>query len=356
MPRCPSLRADPSFPGVQDARPRTALVLLLAALSAAGCDFEWGGARVALETPPAREDTAASSSEATPDSLPPLPEGPLLYAVRRAPQGSGALVTPVARLEGGRPAALEWPADPPAAWRDEFRARFLHPGLELPLYSGGRWLGSVIMEAVGEPVNARCPGSARARLLLPPGARVPPWSFAGGSVPAGLLPEEAAVPAEPDRRMLTFGPILAERLLRDAGEDRPYLARPAELAPVPMPGDTLPGMAATYLIGDTLAPAPPASPPATSLFFVAAYREGSGYVPIWSVVESYSEAPAKVVFAHLDWIPGTGEGPDLEILRRVSATDVRLAAAEVDPGSREGRVVWTEGETCRAVARLPGER
>ena len=99
-----------------------------------------------------------------------------------------------------------------------------------------------------------------------------------------------------------------------------------------------------------------ASSPAASLFFVAAHREGSGYVPIWSVVQRYSEATDKAVFAHLDWIPGTGEGPDLELLQRVTATDVRLVAAEVDLDSREGRIVWTEGESCPAVARLPGER
>lgn len=339
---------------MQDARPRAALVSILVLAAATACDFEWGGAHLSLETPPSR-DTAAAEVEPRADSLPPLPEGPLLYAVRPAPQGGGVSVTPIARFAEGRPAPLGWPSDPPATWRERFRESFLRPGLELPLYARGRRLGSVIMESVGEPVNAGCPSVARARLLLPPGAVLPSWSFARGDAAADPLPE-AVAPGEPSQRMLTFGPILAERLLRSAGEERPYLARPAELSAVLLPGDTVPAMAATYLIGDTLAPVPPTASPSTSLFFLAGYREGSGYVSVWSVTESYSEPSRKVAFSHLDWLPEGGTARGVELLLRVSDSDVRLAAAEVDREEREGSVVWVEGEACPAAARLPRER
>lgn len=326
---------------------------MIAALLAAGCDVEWGGARIGLETPPPRETAADTGEAADPeaDRLPALPAPPLLYAVRYGP-GDRARVTPVARLEDGAPAPLDWPEDPPPAWRDRFTARFLAPGTQLPLYSSGRRLGSVILEEVDEPVNASCPGVAAARILVPPAAPVPDWSFAHGTTDDAPLP--SYVPAgETTRRMRTFGPVLAERILQEAGEDRPYLARPAEIVPVPLPGDSVPAMAASYLVRDSLAAVPPPERgTSSSLFFVARYAERSGYVPVWSRVARYADAADKEAFGHLDWLPMPG--PDLEILRRFTAENERLAAAVVDLAEREGEVVWVEGDGCPLFGRLGG--
>lgn len=328
------------------------MLLVAAAFLAVGCDVEWGGARLSLETPPPRTtpgDTAASAGPEA-ERLPPLPSAPLLYAVRATPEGR-ARVTPVARLADGAPAGFDWPEDPPAAWTERFSEVFLAPGTELPLYSRGRRLGSVILEDLERPVNATCPGVAAARIILPPRAAVPDWSFAHASAGDAPLPAAVAV-GEADRRMRTFGPILAERLLREAGEERPYLAQPAEIVPVPLPGDTVPGMAATYLVADTLAPVPPTGGAASSLFVVARYVEGSGYVPVWSRVERYGSAAEKEVFAHLDWLPMPG--PDLHVLRRVTAETERLSAALVEPAEGRGEVVWVEGDRCPAFERLGG--
>ncbi len=325
------------------------LLVLAAALLVGAFDMEWGGARLALETPPARD--TAGEEEASPEveRLPPLPEPPLLYAVRSVP-GGGARVTPVARLEDGAPASLGWPDDPPDAWLERFREAFLEAGTELPLYARGRRLGSVILEASGEPVNARCPGVAGARLLLPPDAPAPSWSFAHAEDSAPGLPDHAAA-GEATRRMQTFGPILTERLFEQAGEGRAYLAAPAEIVPVPLPGDTVPAMAATYLIRDTLAPVPPPEGSSASLFFVARWEAGS-YVPVWSSVERYREASGKVVLSHLDWLPA--EGSDLEVLRRTTSDAERLAVARVDLDGGEGEVAWVEGDRCPILERLAG--
>lgn len=325
------------------------LLVLAAALLVGACDVEWGGARLALETPPARD--TADEEEASPEveRLPPLPEPPLLYAVRSS-SGGGARVTPIARLEDGAPASLGWPDDPPEAWLERFRAAFLEPGTELPLYARGRRLGSVILEAAVEPVNARCPGVAGARLLLPPDAPAPSWAFAHAADGAPGLPEHAAV-GEATQRMQTFGPILTERLFEQAGEGRAYLAAPAEMVPVPLPGDTVPAMAATYLIRDTLAPVPPPGGSSASLFFVARWESGN-YVPVWSSVERYGEASGKVALAHLEWLPAPGS--DLEVLRRVTADAERLAVARVDLETGEGEVTWVEGDRCPALERLAG--
>lgn len=311
--------------------------------------MEWGSARLALETPPPR-DTAAED-DTTPETagLPPLPSEPLLYAVRGVP-GGGARAMPIARLVDGGAASLGWPDDPPGAWLDRFQAAFLAPGTELPLYSRGRRLGSVILEETDEPGNARCPAVAGARLIVPPGAPVPAWSFAHASDTASRLPESPG-PLATTNRMRTFGPILAERLLEAAGEGRPYLAAPAEIVPVPLPGDSVPAMAATYLVRDTLAAVPPPGGGSSSLFFLARWVE-NGYEPVWSRVERYDDAAGKLAFAHVDWLPV--DGADLEVLRRVTATGERLAVARVEPDAGEGEVAWVEGDRCPALQRLAG--
>lgn len=335
---------------MQDARPRSLALLVLAAGLLTGCDVEWGGAHLSLETPPARDTAGEEEERPEAERLPPMPAPPLLYVVRSAP-GGGARAMPIARLEEGSPAPLGWPDDPPEAWLERFTADFLAPGTELPLYSRGRRLGSVILDAVDEPVNAGCPAVASARLLVPPGAPVPPWSFAHAAGSGTRLPGFTGT-GEPTRRMLTFGPILAERLFRGAGEDRPYLATPAEIVPVPLPRDTVPAMAATYMIRDTLAAVAPPEGSSASLFFVARHREGSGYEPVWSRVERYGAPSGKTAFAHLDWL--TMEGPDLEVLRRVTADGEGLAIARVEPDADEGEVAWVEGDRCPALGRLGG--
>ena len=327
---------------------------MIAALLVGGCEVDWGGARIGLETPPPRVTAADTGEAADPEAerLPPLPARPLLYAVRAGP-GERPRVTPVAGLEAGVPAPFDWPEDPPPAWRDRFTGRFLAPGTELPLFSSGRRLGSVILEEVDEPVNASCPGVAAARLLLPPAAPVPAWSFAHRATADSLLPSYAPV-GETTRRMRTFGPILAERLLGEAGEDRPYLARPAEIVPVPLAGDSVPAMAASYLIRDSLgAVPPPEQGSSSSLFFLARFAAGSGYVPVWSRVERYADAAGKEAFRHLDWLPMPG--PDLQLLRRFTAETERLAAARVDLAERRGEVVWMEGDGCPLFGRLGGD-
>lgn len=333
-------------------RPAVLLPALAAVLlAAAACDVEWGGARVGLETPerPAPADTARAAPDEE-DDLPPLPEGPLLHVVRVDADGR-ATVLPAARMTAAGPAPLELPGNPPERWWERFDDSLRPPGAELPLHATGRRVGTLILGGAGEPVNAGCPAPADGRVLLPPGAPVPGVAFAWAPLPgeARRPPEPAGRPAS-SRRLRLFGPILAERLLEEAGVDQSFLARRAAFRPVAFSGDTAPGMAATYLIGDTAAPVPPRSDPAHSLFFLARYDTSQGYVPVWSRAATYRDTADKVVLSHLDWLAAP-EGR-VDLLRRIDARGVRLAAVRTGVGEAPEDPGWIASGRCRVLETL----
>lgn len=318
---------------------------LIAAALLSACDVQWGGARVRLEVP-APPPRPGSAGEPAAISIPALPRPPLLYLARLEPDGSARAI-PAARLgpEGVEP--LGWPDQPPEVFRDRFAAAFQAPGAELPLLSEGGRAGTLILGEQRSPVNAGCPRVSRGRAHLAPGGRVPEWAFArtpeAGGGPAGSVTGPAT-----NSRLRTFAPILAERLLREAGVARPFLARRVDLRAVTFPGDTAPGMAATYVIGDSLAVGPPLSGPSASLFFLARFDRSQGFVPVWTRVRSYEGAAGKEVLAWLGWIR-TGAGPT-HFVRRVTAHEARIAALR--PESASDELVWVEPGACPALRGL----
>lgn len=345
-------------------RGRTPVVLAAACASLlAACDVEWGGGRVALEDPaPAPDPAEAVPAEEAPEA--PLPRGPLLYMVRAAggPEAGGALVVAVARLDGA-PAPLELPPAPTERWRARFDSTFLAPGSELRLHAGGARIGTLVLEGEAFAPDASCPSVGRGTALLLPGQRLPPLAFA--LAPEGPSPEIRPLPRRaPDPRMAVTGPVLAERLI---GGPRAYMARRAALSAVPLAVDSVPAMAGTWLVNDSLAPGPPGNN-AISLFFLARYAPVRGYVPVWSLVRRYDDPSEKEAFEHLDWIR-LPEGR-LDLLRRVDASGEGLAASllpseegeegEALPGTPEQadeaaaarELDWVESGPCRGQALL----
>lgn len=316
---------------------------LLLALAAA-CQVEWGGGRLALEDPtPRPEATEAAPRE--PETESPLPRGPFLYAAR-VDRAGNARVVPVARLPagGGLPLPLELPSPLTEGYRSRFDSAFLGPGSELVLQRWGRRIGTLVLRDPAGAADPGCPSVAPATALLIPGEPSPGLALA---VPRELSP---AIPSrtgaqEPARGMVLASPVLAERLIAD---QRAYLAQRAALEAVPLPGDTAPGMAATYLVNDSLAPGPPGAE-AISLFFLARYEPALGYVPVWREIRRYDSPEEKEAFEYLDWIrlpAGT-----LHVLRRVDGSASGLAAAFLAEGEEEPRVAWRE-EECSALRLL----
>lgn len=339
MIRAPS-RPAPLAPSV---------AVLAAALATGACEVQWGGGRVALEDPsPPQPEAAGEETEAPPA---PLPDAPLLYFARLRTDGAG-VVAPIARLGADSVKALDAPRPPTEEYRERFEAAFLQPGTELALVAGGRRIGSLV---VGEPASEhpRCLFVSHVQAILPPGAAVPEAGFA---LPLELAPERIGrVPGrEPTSRMTTFGPVLAEQLLRADGIPRPYLAQRMSLAAVAGP-DTALELAATYLINDSLRVGAPQGE-AVSLFYLARREPTRGYVPVWREVRAYAEAGNKEAMVYVDWLEAGGTRFDF--VNIIGGTEERLSVSRAPPdwrdrmGLAERRFEWVEPAECPAVQAL----
>lgn len=325
-----------------------ACLALAATLSA--CDVEWGGATVRLEEPPPPE--RPEGQEEGPESEPsvPLPNAPFLWAVALDADGGGRAL-PVARLTEAGLEGLGWPEAPPEGYRARFDSAQGVPGSELRLLARGRRLGTVVLEEGPGASSPRCPTAYPVRSLVPPGTELPSLAFAVRKDGGGRIPGPLADTASTSR-MRTFGPILTERLFQEAGVGRAFLARPADLHAVGFAGDTVPGMAATYLVRDSLVAAPPPSGSSVSLFLLARF-DGTAYQPVWSSVRTYDDAAGKEILLHLDWLSlAVGR---VDVLRRLDAEGSRLVALRgVDDG--DGRITWTESGSCRSLDALGAGR
>ncbi|MFQ5689052.1 MAG: hypothetical protein ACE5HQ_02105 [Gemmatimonadota bacterium] len=318
---------------------RTAIgVVLVVCILVGGCKVEWGGSRLALENPAAAADSAAAPKPAV------LPAGPILFLVRLEGDGR-AMAAPIARL-GERMESLPLPDSLDGRYRAAFDSAFLRSGMEFRLRAGGRRIGTLVLEGPPKVVDAHCLSVAAAAALLLPGQPVPRTAFTLSTD----LPRPPAAPAvrRPDRRMAVAGPVLAEQLI---GGTRAYLARRASLKAVGWDEDSLPRMAATYLVADSLRPGPPVGD-AVSLFFLARYERGRGYVPTWTELRRYSSGEDKEAFEYLDWLRTPRERVDF--LRRFDGEGVSLAASLLprDAPERGRHIDWVEGKRCRALRLL----
>lgn len=327
--------------------------MLALTLCFTACEVEWGGGRLALEDPSPPEPEPVAEGEAPPS---PLPEAPLLYVVRLRPDGRG-VAAPTARITSDSSAdvslgTLGLPRPIDEEYRQRFTDRFYVPGTELALVVGGQRVGSLVLEEPA-PAPEGCLAPATAQAFFPPGAPVPRFGF---GVPLDLAPATVgrALARDPTSRMVTFGPVLAEQLLRAGGEPRPFLAQRIALEAI-AGADTVADMVATYLISDSLAAGPPGTD-AASLFFVATYEATRGFVPVWREVRRYGTADEKEAFAYFGWIDL--RGARFDFVRRVDASGVRLAASRAPEDWRDRvalarrEIEWMEATPCPASTLL----
>lgn len=306
----------------------------------AACDVEWGGATVALINPAPVPDPPPDTASSQEEVIQPLPTGDLLYLVRFIDREGTAEAIPIARMEADAPAALELPDAITASYRTRFDTVFYAADLELSLHAGGHRIGTLILDGSVRGPAARCLSVGSGRALLLPDTEVPEYAFAWAGEGAAGEPVTYDIAAT-DNRMKTFGPVLAENLLRRGGENRPYLAQRAAMRAVPWPGDARPAMAATYLVNDQLDSVAPATP-ASSLFVLARF-DGRQYVPEWSEVRRYRGGEGKEAFVYFGAIAGPGGRVDF--VTRHDGSTIRLAAS-VDREGEDREIDWTERATC----------
>lgn len=313
-------------------------------LSASACDVAWGGASIALENPAPIPEVAADDITQAENVVEPLPTSDLLYLVRFVDDQGSVRVVAAAGLDGGLPTNLGLPQVIDDSYRVRFDSVFHTAGLELTLHAGGNRIGSVILDGTTTQPNGACQSVARGNALLLPGTPSPEYAFAwAGEGASGAA--VAYLVSEPDTRMSTFGPVLAENLLRQGGETRPYLAQRAELVAVPWSGDERPAMAATYLVNDDLANEPPANA-ASSLFVLARFDRTRGYVPEWSEVRRYGNGRDREAFTYFGAM--SSSAGRIDFVARHDGSTVRLAASVADEGERG--IDWMEADgSCSAI-------
>jgi hypothetical protein len=309
----------------------------------AGCDVEWGGAEFRFENPAPEPPPEVVASEEVEVPPAPLPEGPLLFAVRIEPSDGASRAFPIARLVADGMAPLGLPENPDDSWQARFDSAFLAPGRELELHAAGRRIGSLVLDGSTMTPNEACLPVVTGQALVPVGSTAPIRAFAF-AVGAGADAPASYPVAALDNRMRTYSPILAEQLMRNSGESRPYLAQRADQRAVSWPGDATPAFAATYLIGDELdAPSPDRE--AVSLFFLARFNAQGGYQTVWSELRRYVGGSGKEVFAYLDAADAPAGRIDFVDVRDGSG-EIRIAASVDRDGSRQ--LDWMEDAACRS--------
>jgi len=242
-------------------------------------------------------------------------------------------------------APLGLPESPDAGWQARFDSAFMAPGRELELQAAGRRIGSLVLDgATATPVDG-CLPVVTGQALVPPGSSAPLRAFAFVSG-TGVGPDEPQPypRGDVDNRIRTFGPILAEQLLRSRGERRPYLAQRADMQFVSWPGDQAPAFAATYLINDELDPPAPSSGESVSLFFLARYTPDGGYETVWSEFRRYEDGEGREVSTYVDAAVTPAGRIDFVDVRDGTGA-VRIAGSVERPGARH--LDWTEAAECR---------
>lgn len=295
-----------------DLQPRSAtrvrfaarLAGLVIALGLTGCDnVEWGGAEFSL-TQPAPE-RLASDTVADTVALPPveLPNGPVLFHVRRLDEAGRGWIQPVlelatAELRPVGPATAELDE----AYADEFRQRYYNPGQAYTLVAGGARVGTFVVHAPADETGVLCrEHRAEGHLELVPAATslVEFLAWPPGAAPDSTGLEGLEAPAF-RTEMPEMARILGSRGVREAGLAGNWrLGAPVDLEPVLM-GSGPRGFAATFMVGDSLALGSPVDS-AGMIFMVADYDPSRGYFPLFFDAEWYGPEDKRA----LRWVAAT---------------------------------------------------
>ncbi len=275
-----------------------ACCLILTVLAA--CDnVNWGGAEVTIVKPPPK-----ASGQPRPGVEPGagrLPDGPVLYHVTAAGDGSARLI-PVAEIAADSLLPVV-PAGDVHAWNESFMSRHLRQGSEFVLFHDGVRAGTFVTQSASADEGACRPVPvATGTLELGSGAAGVHDFLALARVQAPQIQRRTNETLTPTRTMRVLAPILADHMLRTRNAPLPgnWERAQAQLKPFPIPGSQDPAFAATYLVGDTLGPG--LDDIGQSLFFVAVPAR-LGYDTVFVRFRDYEtggkEAPA--VLDYLDW-------------------------------------------------------
>lgn len=326
-------RAAPAF--------RAAALLMVIALG--GCDnVDWGGIDLAVVPPPPK----AAATEAELQAADRLPDGPILYYVRR--DSAGVEVVPVGEVTDEGLASIPIGEDP-GTFGTRFISAFMREGAELTLFRNGRRAGTLIVDSAYVPTADVCRRLPRAtgtvELSGSVGEATEFLAMARTQAPQGRM--LIGGPLEPDRRMLTLGDIMAEQALRRRGAQLPNWNRArAQIQPFPLTESQDRGFTASYLVDDALEVG--FDDVGYSLFIVAVPQAQVGYDSVHVQFTNYpsSGKAARRTVDFLDW----DRDGDVELLIEVYGTRNRWFEAV---GKDENTWSRTFEDRCDAPPAAP---
>jgi hypothetical protein len=314
---------------------------LLILTAASGCDnVGWGGADVQIVPPPPQASMVEIETDAQVFAEFGLPSGRVIFHLMDTEQGMQLL--PVAEASGDSLRALRQPAGvDPAAFEERFRETVIPPGAQFDVYRRGAMVGTFTVRGEGPVTRCGMPTATGTATVVAAAVGSPEFL----AFRRGLSPEVRGdySPPQITGSINTYASIVAERLILQAGLPRPRSWGGAQrsLKAVEIAEGGTPEMAATYLVGDSLAVGR-ADPQGYSVFYLADYETQRGYTPVYTDVRDYRRtgkaAPAFVDY--LDW----NEDGEPELLIQVFGSDASWYEAI---GRRNGE--WTrvwEGARC----------
>lgn len=321
---------------------RAAALPLLIVSALAGCDnVQWGGTQIEIVPPPPASNVVQFEPDVQVYSEFGLPRGSVLFHVMRTEEG--ALLVPVAELSGDSLRTLRRPAGvSPQAFESRFRETVIPPGSEFRLFRLGGEVGTFLAQRPGPVTACGVPTIYGSATVV--AAATESTQFLGFR--RGLEPNVQGefTPLQISGSIRTYASIVAERLILQNGLPRPrsWQGAQRDLQPVEvMPGGHL-EMAATYLVGDSLA-AGPADPQGYSVFYLADYETARGYNPFYSEVHDYRQ-DGKLALRLVDYLNWDEQEGDEILLQQFRRDGSGYAVLSRQGG--EWRKVW-EGAYCR---------
>lgn len=295
-------------------RTRLPLFCALIVTASAACDnVQWGGSDIDIVPPPPAAGNAPVEPDAQVFADLGMPTGTVLFHLTR--DGNNTQLIPVAEVSGDSLRTLRRPAGvSPEAYQTRFREAVIPQGAQFEVFRRGAEVGTFVVQDVAGVTPCGVP-IARGNLTTVAAAADVPQFLAFRS---GLAPDTRGEysPPQISGPIRTFASLVAERLVLQNGLPRPrsWPGAQRDLQAIEIRQGSNPEMAATYLVGDSLAVGP-ADPQGYSIFYIADYDRKRGYTPIYTEVRNYAqgEKAAPQLVDYLNW----DRDPEEEILVRV---------------------------------------
>jgi hypothetical protein len=322
-------------------RSRHAILLALILIAVPACDnVMWGGADIEIVPPP----PAASMTPVIPDDRVfaefGLPRGQVIFHI--VPSEQGSRLVPIGEISGDSVRTIRRPAGvAQEAYEERFRDAVIPIGAQFDVFRRGARVGTFVAQRPGPVTHCGVPTVLGNTTVVAAASDISQFiAFRQGLSPT--VRGEFA-PPQITGSIRTYASIIAERLILQAGLPRPrsWPGAQRDLQAIEIVAGAHPEMAATYLVGDSLAVGP-ADPQGYSVFYIADFETRRGYSPIYQEVRDYRRG-GKAAPRVVDYLNWDGEGGEEILIEVFGENQVWYEA--ISERNNQWVKIW-EGERC----------